>query len=64
MKRIFGGKELLLKAKKEAKRREKRRTKSRAKRVLKRQEKKLVGNKGAPSVPSREIPTLESANQN
>ena len=50
MKRIHGGKELLLKAKLEDKRREKRRVKSRAKRLLKRQEKELVGMPGGSSV--------------
>jgi hypothetical protein len=46
MKRIYGGRELLLKAKTEAKKQEKRRVK----RLVKRHAKKLVGIKGTAPV--------------
>ena len=52
MKRVLGGKELLVKAKTEAKRRNRRRIKSQDKRLAKRQAKKLVGISGAPPVSS------------
>jgi hypothetical protein len=48
MKRIFGGRELLIKAKAEAKKQEKRRVK----RLVKRHAKKLVGITGAAPVVS------------
>jgi hypothetical protein len=59
MKRIHGGKELLLKVKNEVKRQDNRRVK----RLLKRHAKKLVGIPGASPVLSPEISTIESPNQ-
>ncbi len=52
MKRIFGGKELLVKAKNEVKRQEKKRIK----RQVKRQAKRLVGASSAPAATSPETP--------
>jgi hypothetical protein len=57
MKQIRGGKELLMKAKNEAKRKDNRRIKRR----IKRQTKKLAGISGAPMVTSQEIPNLEAS---
>ena len=59
MKHIYGGKELLMKAKNEAKRQDKKRVK----RLVKRQAKKLAGIQAAPPVVSLESPMLESSNQ-
>ena len=59
MKRIYGGKEILIKAKKQAKRQAKRLVKRQAKR----QAKKLIGIPGAPPILSPGIPTLESSKQ-
>jgi hypothetical protein len=58
MKRIYGGKELLMKAKNEAKRKDKRRVK----RLVKRQTKRLVGISAGPTVKPAEIANPESSN--
>ena len=63
MKRIHGGKELLLKAKLEAKRQEKRRVKRSLRGCLRGRQRSWLECPGAPPVLSPEIPTLESSNQ-
>jgi|WetSurMetagenome_2_1015567.scaffolds.fasta_scaffold574334_1 hypothetical protein len=60
MKRNIGGRELLVKAKKETKRRDKRRVK----RLDKRHALKLLMKPGVPPVKSPEITALETSNQN
>jgi hypothetical protein len=60
MKRVYGGKELLLRAKVKAKRRDKKRIKM----LVKRHSMRVIGKPGGPPVKSPEINSMESSNQN
>ena len=63
MKREYGAKELLVRAKTQAKKQAKKKEKRQGKRLVKRQA-KLIGTPGVPPIPSPETPAPESSKEN
>jgi hypothetical protein len=64
MKKDYSAKELLMRAKTQAKKQDKKRVKRQDKRFTRSQAKQLVGTAGTPPAASPESPVPESSNQN